>query len=267
MTSVVLAIAGSDSGGGAGIQADIKTITMMGGFATTAITAITAQNTCGVHAIAPVMPEIVSAQIKAVLDDFDVAAVKIGMLSDVETMRAVAEALEQGKPMQCVVDPVMVATSGSRLMQENATAFFMERILPRATVLTPNLPEAEIMTGRTIVTLEDMIEAAHLLRKQGAEAVLVKGGHLRSQILTDILVSARGIHRFSAERIETAATHGTGCTLSSAIATCAAQGDELIDAVDRARTYVREAMMSAPSLGRGKAGPMNHGLGRGGQTR
>jgi hydroxymethylpyrimidine/phosphomethylpyrimidine kinase len=254
----VLAIAGSDSGGGAGIQADIKTITMLGGYAATAITALTAQNTLGVHAIHMVPPEFVSRQIAVVLDDIGAEAVKTGMLGDAATIEAVAGALAQhaqGVPL--VVDPVMVAKGGASLLRPDAVAALTRLLLPMASVLTPNLPEAEVLTGLAIPDIDAMRRAAAALLRLGVPAVLLKGGHLPGDEVVDLLATADGIEAFAAPRIASRHTHGTGCTLASAIATGLAQGMTLRDAVVRARAYVRAAIMAAPGIGRGH-GPLNH---------
>jgi hydroxymethylpyrimidine/phosphomethylpyrimidine kinase len=254
----VLAIAGSDSGGGAGIQADIKTITMLGGYAATAITALTAQNTIGVHAIHMVPPEFVSQQIAVVLDDIGADAVKTGMLGDAATIEAVADALArhaQGVPL--VVDPVMVAKGGASLLRPDAVAALTRLLLPMASVLTPNLPEAEVLTGLAIPDIDAMRLAAAALLRLGVPAVLLKGGHLPGDEVVDLLATSDGIEAFAAPRIASRHTHGTGCTLASAIATGLAQGMTLRDAVLRARAYVRAAIAGAPGIGKGH-GPLNH---------
>jgi len=243
----VLIIAGSDSGGGAGIQADIKTVTMLGGHAMTAITAITAQNTLGVDGVHPIPAEMVIAQIDAVVRDIGVDAVKIGMIGSARTALAVAEKLEELPGIPVVFDPVMVATSGAALADDATIAAF-ERLMARATVVTPNLPELEALGGDPRA-----IMAAH------GCAVLVKGGHGEGREVTDRLYSPHGTPEieWTDPRIDTDATHGTGCTLASAIATGLAAEWELPEAVARARRFVRIAMREAPGLGRG-AGPMGH---------
>jgi len=255
----VLVIAGSDSGGGAGIQADIKTVTALGGYAATAISALTAQNTQGVFGVVPVTPEFIARQMKLVLDDIGADALKTGMLHSVAVIDAVADtidALPASTPL--VVDPVMVAKGGARLLQVDAVAALKRRLLIRATVLTPNLPEAEALSGMSIRDANDMAHVARALLTLGSKAVLLKGGHLQSETLTDILATAEGVHTFHGPRIATTSTHGTGCTLASAIATSLAQGMEIVPAVMRARDYVRKAIETAPGFGRGY-GPLNHG--------
>jgi hydroxymethylpyrimidine/phosphomethylpyrimidine kinase len=257
MNGRVLIAAGSDSGGGAGIQADIKTVTALGGYAATAITALTAQNTRGVFGVVPVAPAFIRQQLEVVLDDIGADCVKTGMLHDSEVIEAVAGTLAKAPEVPLVVDPVMIAKGGESLLQAAAIATLKARLLPRATVLTPNLPEAEALTGLAIADREAMRRAGETLRAMGAEAVLVKGGHLPGKRLVDVLVAADGVHVFEGERIETRHTHGTGCTLASAIATGLAQGLVLRDAVARARAYVIEAIRTAPSIGGGH-GPINH---------
>jgi hydroxymethylpyrimidine/phosphomethylpyrimidine kinase len=254
----VLAIAGSDSGGGAGIQADIKTITMLGAYAATAITALTAQNTLGVHGIHMVPPAFVHRQIAVVLDDIGADAVKTGMLGDAATIEAVAAALAQHAPgVPLVVDPVMVAKGGASLLQPAAIAALTQLLLPNATLLTPNLPEAEALTGLAIPDAGAMRRAAAALLRLGVPAVLLKGGHLPGDEVVDLLATADGFEAFAAPRIASRHTHGTGCTLASAIATGLAQGMTLRDAVLRARAYVRSAIAAAPGIGKGH-GPLNH---------
>ena len=260
MQGRVLVIAGSDSGGGAGIQADIKTVTALGGYAMTAITALTAQDTRGVSAIHDVPPDFVAAQARVVLADIGADCVKIGMLHTpevIEIVAAVVAAEASGIPV--VLDPVMVAKGGAPLLRADAVERLRETLLPRATVLTPNIPEAETLAGRSIRDRGDMEAAGRALLAQGPDAVLVKGGHLSGDVVYDALVSADGTRIFESPRIDTSNTHGTGCTLASAIATGLAQGMGLADSVARARAYVIEAIRSAPGLGHGH-GPLNHGL-------
>lgn len=256
----VLIVAGSDSGGGAGIQADIKTITALNGFAMTAITALTAQNTIGVQDIYPVPAAFVARQMASVFDDLGIDAVKTGMLPSADIITAVCDVLDDRTVAACVVDPVMVASSGASLIKGDAVAAMKERLFPKATVLTPNIPEAEILTGARITDVEDMVETARQLRHDGAAAVLVKGGHLSGGRLTDVLATENGIRLFEGERIESRATHGTGCSLASAIATGLAQGQPLEAAVERARRFVRLAIIHAIELGSGSSGPMNHAV-------
>ena len=255
----VLIIAGSDSGGGAGIQADIKTVTMLGGHAMTAITAITAQNTLGVEAVMPVPTEMVLQQIDAVLEDLGADAVKIGMIGSAETAEAVAQRLE-GLQIPIVFDPVMVASSGSALADQTTIAAF-GRLIRASTLSTPNLPELAALTGREIETLEDLEDAALALVGETSRAVLAKGGHLAGKLLTDVLVEPGGaVSRWEAEKIETLNTHGTGCTLASGIACGLGQGRDLVDSITRARSYVQAAIRAAPGFGGGN-GPMGHALG------
>ena len=255
----VLIIAGSDSGGGAGIQADIKTVTMFGGHAMTAITAVTAQNTLVVQSVAPVRTEMVLEQIDLVLADLGADAVKIGMIGSAETAEAVARRLD-GLDIPIVFDPVMVASSGSELADKATIAAF-GRLIRMATVSTPNLAELAALTVREIETLEDLEAAALALVRETGRAVLAKGGHLADKLLTDVLVEPGGaVHRWEAEKIETVNTHGTGCTLASGIACGLAQGRDLVGAIARARTYVQAAIRAAPGFGRGH-GPMGHALG------
>ena len=251
-----LSIAGSDSGGGAGIQADIKTMTMNGVFATTAITALTAQNTLGVTGIVTVEPEFLEAQIDAVFEDIRPDAVKIGMVASAELISTIAERLKFYKAKHIVVDPVMVATSGSRLLQSGAVTALMEELLPLATVATPNIPEAEVLSGMTIKGKEDMIRAAKKISDTYGCAVLLKGGHSINDA-NDLLYTG-GVERwFFGKRIENPNTHGTGCTLSSAIAANLAKGFSLEDSVQRAKEYISGALAAMLDLGRG-SGPMNH---------
>lgn len=255
MRGRILVIAGSDSGGGAGIQADIKAVMAMGGYAATAVTSITAQNTLGVHAVYPLPPELIEAQIVAVLDDIGADAIKTGMLGEAAAVLRVAEILasrSQGAPL--VVDPVMVAKGGQLLLADEALDALRERLLPLATLITPNLPEAEALLGYAI---SDPADAATALLRTGAKAVLLKGGHGDAADVTDVLADADGISRFTMPRIDTRHTHGTGCTLASAVAAGLAQGMPLADAVGRARVYVQEAIRTAPGFGRGH-GPLNH---------
>lgn len=253
----ILVIAGSDSGGGAGIQADIKTVAMLGGFAATAVTAVTVQNTMGVHGVHAVPPEIVTAQIRAVLDDIGADAVKIGMLGDARTIAAVLEGLA-GCEAPLVLDPVMVAKGGAPLLASDAVDALLAGLLPKALLVTPNVPELEALTGTEVADEADMLLAAQELLDTGPAAVLAKGGHLEGERLVDWLVTRNGQHRFDSPRIATRHTHGTGCTLASAAATGIAQGLGLEAAVARARDYVHRAILAAPGLGQGH-GPLGHG--------
>ncbi len=256
----VLTIAGSDSGAGAGIQADLKTIAALGGYATTAIAALTAQDTRGVHAVHPVPPAFVQAQMRCVLADIGADAVKTGMLGDAATVAAVCEVLEdQPVRLPLVVDPVMLAKGGASLLSLEAVAMLTRRLLPLAALLTPNVPEAEVLSGMAIANVTAMHHAAEALLTLGVPAVLLKGGHLPGEEVTDLLATELGTIVFQSPRIATRHTHGTGCTLASAVAAGLAQGMALRDAVARARAYVHAAIYSAPGLGTGH-GPLNHSV-------
>ncbi|MGD9613925.1 MAG: bifunctional hydroxymethylpyrimidine kinase/phosphomethylpyrimidine kinase [Alphaproteobacteria bacterium] len=258
MKGRVLIVAGSDSGGGAGIQADIKTVTMLDGFAATAITALTAQNTLGVFGVLPIPPDFIRTQIEVVLDDIGADAVKTGMLHDAAVIETVAAALaERASQVPLVLDPVMVAKGGAPLIEPVAVDSLKRLLVPRAAVLTPNLPEAEILAGQRIESVAAMHEAADALLALGCRAVLLKGGHLAGDTVHDVLVTEAGHHVWSHARIESRHTHGTGCTLASAIAVGLAQGQAIEAAVDRARAYVRRAIATAPGFGRGH-GPLDH---------
>ncbi|CDH44359.1 bifunctional hydroxymethylpyrimidine kinase/phosphomethylpyrimidine kinase [Candidatus Contendibacter odensensis] len=259
MNGRVLIIAGSDSSGGAGIQADLKTVTALGGYAATAITALTAQNTQGVLSIVGVDPMFITQQMRVVLDDIGADCIKTGMLHNAAVIAAVVEALDTlatGIPV--VVDPVMYAKSGDSLLNPAACDTLIQRLLPRAAVITPNIREAEALSGLSIRNPDDLAAAAHQLLTLGPAAVLVKGGHLPGDSVSDWLVWREGAEAFTAPRFASRNTHGTGCTLASAIATGLAQGLPLNAAVRRALTYVREAIRTAPNLGQG-CGPLNHG--------
>ena len=255
---VLLTIAGSDSGGGAGLQADLKTAEALGVFGTSAVTAVTAQNTRGVTAVEVLPAAAVRAQIDAVAGDFAVGATKLGMLATAEIARAVADAVRAHRLRPLVVDPVMVATSGDLLLERDAVDAYRERLLPLATVLTPNTHEAQALTGVVVETLADARAAAAELRAMGAAAVLVKGGHLDGEAdAVDLLLDADGERLYRARRLDTTSTHGTGCTLASAIAAHLALGLGLRDAVGRAKAYLTEALRRAPGLGGGH-GPVRH---------
>ncbi len=254
----VLAVAGSDSGGGAGIQADIKTVTALGGYAMTAVTALTAQNTQGVFGVFEIPPSFIRQQIDLCLSDIGADAVKTGMLATAAVIATVAEALA-ARALPLVVDPVMVAKGGAALLAPDAVGALKEKLLPLAAVLTPNLPEAAALTGMKLASVADMRAAGAALRETGARAALVKGGHLAGDRVIDVLVTAEGAEVFEGPRIPGRNTHGTGCTLASAIATGLAQGMTLRDSVHRARAYVQEAIRTAPELGHGH-GPLNHGF-------
>lgn len=251
----VLTIAGSDSGGGAGIEADLKTISALGGYGCTAITAVTAQNTLGVAGVHTLPAAFVALAIKTVLDDIGVDAIKLGMLANEAIIRAVAATLPSGIPL--VLDPVMVATSGAVLLEDGAIDAMRQLLLPRATLVTPNLPETRKLTGLAVETEAERIAAGRALIAMGARAALVKGGHGGETILTDYLITADSMEAISLPRIDTRNTHGTGCTMASAIATGLAQGMSLPDAVRRARHYLQEAIRTAPGFGTGH-GPVNH---------
>ncbi len=254
---VVLSIAGSDSGGGAGIQADLKTFHAFGCFGTTALTAVTAQNTLGVHAVYPVPIPIVEAQIRAVADDLRPAAFKTGMLATAELVRTVAECIRAARLRNFVLDPVMVATSGDRLLDSDAEQTIVDHLLPLADLVTPNLDEAAILVGAPVDNLDDMRRAAQTLVERGARAALVKGGHLRAEELVDVLFDGGEFREWRRPRLDTRSTHGTGCTLSAGIAAGLAHGRPLPAAVEHALDFVHRAMRAAPGLGAGH-GPLNH---------
>jgi hydroxymethylpyrimidine/phosphomethylpyrimidine kinase len=259
MRGIVLIVAGSDSGGGAGIQADIKTVTALGGYAMTAVTALTAQNTEGVFAIHEVPAEFVADQMRRVLADLGADCVKIGMLHRPQIIDTVADVLaEDARSIPLVLDPVMVAKGGHRLLAPEAVATLRTRLLPMASVLTPNLPEAAALVGVGGEAERDPRLLAERLLELGPQAVLVKGGHASGPQIVDVLATRDGVREsLAGERLETTSTHGTGCTLASAIATGLAQGLSLRAAVVRARAYVLEALRTAPGYGRGH-GPLNH---------
>ena len=255
---IALTIAGSDSGGGAGIQADLKTFMRFGVFGTSAITAVTAQDTLGVRAWERVSPALVRAQIDAVAADLRPAAIKSGMLGDAEVVRAVAEGVRSHALRPYVLDPVMVATSGDPLLEPDAVSAIVDELFPLASLVTPNLDEVAILTGERPQDVAAMERAAReLVTKRGARAALVKGGHLAGAELVDVLFDGRTVRRFTHERVETTSTHGTGCTLSAAIAAGLALRVPLDGAVELGLEYVRRALVSAPGLGSGH-GPLNH---------
>jgi len=254
----VLIIAGSDSGGGAGIQADLKAVTMLGGYAMTAITAITAQDTTGVHGVWPVAPDAVTAQMRACLSDIGADAIKTGMLGSANLVDQVAETLDVlAKDVPRIVDPVMVATSGDRLVDEKAVSAIASVLIPGAILVTPNAPEAEVLTRKSVDGINGQRRAAEALLEHGAKGVLVKGGHVPGKIIYDVLQTEHGEWIFESDRLETSSTHGTGCTLASASAALIAQGQMVSDAVNFARDYLHEAIKQAPSLGKGH-GPVAH---------
>lgn len=258
-TAIALTVAGSDSGGGAGVQADLKTFSALGVYGTSAITAVTAQNTCAVTAIHPIPPEAIAAQIDAVLDDMDVGAVKTGMLGGADAIAAVADRLS-ARRLAPVVDPVMVAKSGDALLAESAIETVIARLLPLAGLLTPNLPEAaRLLATAPARDAQAMAEQGRALLTLGPAAVLMKGGHAAGPVCTDLLVTPDGTVRLDAPRIATENTHGTGCSLSAAIAAGLARGRALEDAVRAAHGWLQDAIRAADSLGIGRGrGPVHH---------
>jgi hydroxymethylpyrimidine/phosphomethylpyrimidine kinase len=256
----ILIIAGSDSGGGAGLQADIKTVTVLGGFAMTAVTAITVQNTLGVHGVHPVPLNIIHDQIACVLQDIGADIIKIGMLGNAAITHTVVDALAApiARDIPMVLDPVMQAKGGAALLTDDAVQALVERLLPRAALVTPNIPEAETLSGMSITTVTQMQEAAQRIAAYGVPAVLVKGGHLSEAALHNVLYADGKMQVFTHERIASRHTHGTGCTLASALAVSLAQGMTLQESVARAEAYVRGAILHAPEYGAGH-GAMHHG--------
>jgi hydroxymethylpyrimidine/phosphomethylpyrimidine kinase len=255
----VLVVAGSDSGGGAGIEADVKTITALGGFAETAITALTAQNTLGVYGVHPTPPEFVDLAIQVVLDDLGADAIKTGMLHSRATVEVVARRLAGiGNSKPIVVDPVMISTSGAALLDEGGRSAVVRHLLPLATIVTPNAPEAQALTGIEVTSKDSMQHAADRLLLMGPEAVLIKGGHVPGDIVSDLLRTADGLEQwFESPRVRTRPLHGTGCTLASGIALLLAEGMTLAGAVQKSRDYLQGAIRTAPSYGQG-VGPLNH---------
>jgi len=254
---VIVTIAGSDSGGGAGIQADLKSISACGAYGASVLTAVTAQNTCGVRAAEEVSTELIEAQIDAVFSDLDVAAVKSGMLSSNTVIGAVARGLRRYTPRHYVLDPVMISKSGFALLQPEALRSLRDELFPLATLLTPNRHEARALTGIDVRRPADAEAAGRSLLASGCRAVLVKGGHLDEGGATDVLVTADGTHAFEAPHLETPHTHGTGCTYSAAIATFLGRGRPLLEAIRLAKAYVSEAIRAGLALGRGQ-GPTDH---------
>lgn len=252
----VLTIAGSDCSGGAGIQADLKTFSAHGVFGMSVITAVTAQNTQGVFAVEDISREVIAKQIEAIFDDIEVDGVKIGMVSQVQTIEVIAEQLRHYSPKTVVLDPVMVSKSGYHLLNPEAEATLVKELLPIATIVTPNIPEAEVMTNMSIHTLKQMEDSAKAIYQMGATNVLLKGGHLENEA-TDILYDGREFSYFSSMRIATKNTHGTGCTLSSAITANLALGYTLNQAVLRAKEYITIAIEHSLSIGKG-VGPTHH---------
>ena len=255
--SKVLIIAGSDSSGGAGIQADIKTVTSLGSYAMTAVTAVTAQNTMGVKQITPIPTKNVQKQITMILNDIGSDAVKIGMLHNVSIIKCVYRILKKYNLKNIVLDPVMVAKGGTKLINNNSITYLKKLLLPLAKLITPNIPEAEILTGCSISNKEDMIKAAKKILNMGSKNGLLKGGHLKSKMICDILATKKGIKVFSKRKIKTKNTHGTGCTLSSALATCLSQKKNIVKSCKISLRYVDKAIASAPGYGKG-FGPLNH---------
>lgn len=257
----VLTIAGSDCSGGAGIQADIKTISALGAYAASAITAITVQNTCGVTGIHPVPPLYVKGQIDAVMTDIRPDAIKIGMINDVEIVKVIADSIKEYNPRFVVFDPVMVSTSGCKLIEDSAIEAITSMLIPLSTVITPNLSEAMVLTGKNLSGVESMTAAGKELLGMGCGSVLIKGGHLEGDDMCDVLCSAgeEKTYIFKAGKIDSKNTHGTGCTLSSAIATLLALGHELPEAVAKAKDYVYKGIESGKDIHIGEGhGPLNH---------
>ena len=254
---VALTIAGSDSGAGAGIQADLKTFAALGVYGVTVITAITAQNTVGVRAVQEIDPAVIAAQLDAVAEDFSIGALKTGMLSSAPIIEIVVAGIRRHRLGPLVVDPVMIAKSGDRLLREDAVESLRRLLLPVAHVVTPNIPEAEVLAGRPIRSHSDRVAAGRAILELGVQAVVIKGGHSDEDPIVDLLVDHDGVHEFRAARIATSSTHGTGCTFSAAIASSLARGRDLPDAVGEARDYLSRVLAAAPGLGHGH-GPMNH---------
>ncbi len=257
LKSKVLIIAGSDSSGGAGIQADIKTVTALGSYAMTAVTAVTCQNTKGVKAITPISKKNLHKQITMVLDDIGANAIKIGMLHNSNIIKCVYRILNKKKLKNIVLDPVMIAKGGARLVNDNSIKYLKKLLLPLCLVVTPNIPEAEVLTGYSISNKQDMIKAAKKIISMGAKNVLLKGGHLKNKMIFDILVSKKQIKIFPKRKIKTKNTHGTGCTLSSALATCLSQKINIYKSCKISLNYVDQAILTAPGYGKG-FGPLNH---------
>jgi len=255
--SKILIIAGSDSSGGAGIQADIKTVTALGGYAMTAVTAVTVQNTKGVSAVIPIKPKEIGKQILFTCKDIKPNAVKIGMLHSSQVIMSVVNALKKVKTSKIVLDPVMVAKGGARLINQSAIKTLKDKLIKKAYLITPNIPEAEVLTKTKIKNLEDMIHAANILIKFGVRNVLLKGGHRKSKYMEDILLNRKEIKIFKNKKIKTRNTHGTGCTLSSAIATFLSCGKPLKKSCELGIKYVNQAIGSSPNYGKGH-GPINH---------
>jgi len=255
--SKILIIAGSDSSGGAGIQADIKTVTSLGGYAMTAVTAVTIQNTKGVNGVVPIKPQEIANQILFSCKDIRPNGIKIGMLHSPQVIKSVVNALEKLNITKIVLDPVMVAKGGARLINQSAIKILKDRLIKKAYLITPNIPEAEVLTNMKIKSLDDMIHAANILLKLGAKNVLLKGGHRKSKYLQDILLNRKELKIFKNKKIKTKNTHGTGCTLSSAIITFLSCGKPLKKSCELGIKYVNQAIGSNPNYGKGN-GPINH---------
>ncbi len=257
----VLTIAGSDCSGGAGIQADIKTISALGCYAASAITAITVQNTCGVTGIHPIPADFVKSQIDAVMTDIKPEAIKIGMINDVKIVKAIALSIKEHKPKFLVFDPVMVSTSGCKLIEDEAIEAIKNELIPLSTIITPNLSEAIVLTGNKIENTDDMVEAGKKIINYGCHSVLIKGGHLNGNDMCDVLCikDDNTPYMFTSKKIDSHNTHGTGCTLSSAIATNLALGNTLQEAVEKAKEYVYQGILNGKDIQIGKGhGPLNH---------
>jgi|TARA_B100001964_G_scaffold213565_1_gene250533 hydroxymethylpyrimidine/phosphomethylpyrimidine kinase len=255
--SKILVIAGSDSSGGAGIQADIKTVTALGSYAMTAITAVTAQNTKGIKKINPISTKNVQKQITMILDDIGADGVKIGMLHNASIIKCVYSILKKYKLKNIVLDPVMIAKGGTKLINNSSIKYLKKLLLPLSNLVTPNIPEAEVLIGGQISNKKDMIEAAKIILNMGSKNVLLKGGHLKSKMIYDILATKKGIKVFSKKKIKTRNTHGTGCTLSSALATCLSQKKNVFKSCKISLNYINQAITYAPGYGKGY-GPLNH---------
>jgi hydroxymethylpyrimidine/phosphomethylpyrimidine kinase len=255
--SKVLIIAGSDPSGGAGIQADIKTVTALGSYAMTAVTAVTLQNTQGVKGISPISTKNLEKQITMVLDDIGANAVKIGMLHNTRIIKCIYKILKKYNLKNIVLDPVMIAKGGTKLVNNNSIKHLKKLLIPLCSIITPNIPEAEVLTGYSISNKKDMIKAAKKILTMGAKNVLLKGGHLKNKMIFDILVSKKETKIFPKRKIKTKNTHGTGCTLSSALATCLSQKKNIYKSCEFSLSYVDKAILTAPGYGKG-FGPLNH---------
>ena len=257
---VILSIAGSDCSGGAGIQADIKTISALGGYAASAITAITVQNTLGVRAVQSISPDMVRGQIEAVMDDLQPVAIKIGMINDIKIVRVISDCLQKYSPAYVVYDPVMVSTSGKKLMTDEAIEEIKKELLPLVTLITPNIDEAKVLTGKSIHNIQDMQAAAKMLTDDYQTNILLKGGHLEGDNMCDLLHTSEFIyHIYEEKKIESHNLHGTGCTLSSAIATYLAKGYPMRESIQHAKTYITQAIIAGKELNIGHGnGPLWH---------